>query len=282
MLIINKKINLQQTKFNTISIKNFFLIMPYILFAIVFFIIPIIFILIKPFQSNANLIWIIVDEFIWKKIFLSLGIAIVATLFCTIIAYPFAYLLIFSKSIFQMIIIVLITSPFWLSFLVKIIGLKTFFDICIGYSNSTYGHIFTIIGLVYIYIPTMILTIFNVLKEIPKNLIFASHDLGQNSFWTFIKIILPYSKYGFLSGFALVFLSSMTTVIVPQFLNNNNDSGMIGTIISNESDQSLINSVAISRISAISLITCAITLFFYFFIVYFPKLIFTVKKKIKR
>ena len=166
--------------------------------------------------------------------------------------------------------------PIWLSFLIKIIGLKTFFDVCIGYSNSTYGHIFTIIGIVYMNLPFMILAIFNVLDGMPKNLILASYDLGQNWFKTFIKVIFPYTKVGFFSGVSIVFLSSITTVSIPQFMNNNNDGFMIGTILISESERGIINSIAASRISAISLITTVSALFFYFFIFILPQMIFKI------
>ena len=174
--------------------------------------------------------------------------------------------------------------PIWLSFLIKIIGLKTFFDVCIGYSNSTYGHIFTIIGIVYMNLPFMIIAIFNVLDGMPKNLILASYDLGQNWFKTFIKVIFPYTKIGFFSGVSIVFLSSITTVSIPQFMNNNNDGFMIGTILISESERGIINSIAASRISAISLITTGSALFFYFFIFILPQIIFKIfqRKKLEK
>ena len=166
--------------------------------------------------------------------------------------------------------------PIWLSFLIKIIGLKTFFDVCIGYSNSTYGHIFTIIGIVYMNLPFMILAVFNVLDGMPKNLILASYDLGQNWLKTLIKVIFPYTKVGFFSGVSIVFLSSITTVSIPQFMNNNNDGFMIGTILISEGERGIINSIAASRISAISLITTVSALFFYFFIFVLPQIIFKI------
>lgn len=268
--------------------KKFLFVLPLILLLICFCVIPLFFIFIKPFQNNLDLTWIVVNKFIWQKILLSLVLSLIATFICVIISYPFCYLLIFNKAkIFKTIAIILITMPIWLSFLIKIIGLKTFFDICIGYSNSTYGHIFTIIGMVYMNLPFMILAIFNVLDGMPKNLILASYDLGQNWFKTFIKVIFPYTKLGFFSGISIVFLSSITTVSIPQFMNNNNDGFMIGTILIAESEMGIINSIAASRISAVSLITTISALFFYFFIFVLPRLIFKVfrqknLKKIKK
>lgn len=262
--------------------KKILLVLPLILLLIFFCFIPLLFIFIKPFQNNLNLTWIIVNKFIWQKIFLSLILSLIATIICIVISYPFCYLLVFNKAkIFKTVAIILITMPIWLSFLIKIIGLKTFFDICIGYSNSTYGHIFTIIGIVYMNIPFMILAIFNVLNGMPKNLILASYDLGQNWFKTFIKVVFPYTKIGFFSGMSIVFLSSISTISIPQFMNNNNDSSMIGTILITETERGIINSIAASRISAVSLITTISALFFYFFIFVLPQIIFK-QRKIKK
>ena len=253
--------------------QKFLFLLPLILLLVFFCFIPLFFIFIKPFQNNLNLTWIVVNKFIWQKILLSLFLSLIATVVCIVISYPFCYLLAFNKAkIFKTIIIILITMPIWLSFLIKIVGLKTFFDICIGYSNSTYGHIFTIIGIVYMNLPFMILAIFNVLNEMPKNLILASYDLGQNWFKTFIKIVFPYTKIGFISGASIVFLSSISTISIPQFMNNNNDSSMIGTVLITESERGIINSIAASRISAISLITTISALFFYFFIFILPQM----------
>ena len=257
--------------------KRFLFVLPLILLLICFCFIPLFFIFVKPFQNNVNLTWMVVNKFIWQKILLSLVLSLISTFACIIISYPFCYLLIFNrKKIFKTISIILITMPIWLSFLIKIIGLKTFFDVCIGYSNSTYGHIFTIIGIVYMNLPFMILAIFNVLDGMPKNLILASYDLGQNWFKTFIKVIFPYTKVGFFFGVSIVFLSSITTVSIPQFMNNNNDGFMIGTILISESERGIINSIAASRISAISLITTVSALFFYFFIFVLPQMIFKI------
>ena len=128
-------------------------------------------------SGDVSLNWTIMNGFIMGKIGLSILLALSATIICVLLAYPFAYMMAFNKSkSFKAVLVVLITAPIWSSFLVKLIGLKTFFDVCAGYSNSTYGHIFTVIGLVYIYIPFMILPLYNVLDDMPKNLVFASQD----------------------------------------------------------------------------------------------------------
>ena len=178
----------------------------------------------RSFTSTSSgpmyLNWSYLSGFVWWKILQSLYIAVASTVLCIIIAYPFAYFMSFNtrSKLAKSIVVLLVTAPIWMSFLVKIVGLKTVFDTINGYENSTYGDIFTIIGLVYIYLPFMILPIFNVMNDMPKNLIFASKDLGRGSAATFFNVVLPYTKTALSSGITLVFLPALTTVAVPQLL----------------------------------------------------------------
>lgn len=263
-----------KTRFN----KRFLLTLPYIIMSLVLFIGPLIMVMIKSFlptdSGSMVLNWSVIDGFVIGKIFLSIGLALAATAICVVLAYPFAYMMAFSNSKnFKTIVIILVTAPIWSSLLIKLIGLKTFFDICNGYSNSTFGHIFTVIGLTYIYIPFMILPLYNVLEGMPKNLIFASQDLGQNGIKTFIKIILPYTKTAFLAGITMVFLPAVTTVAVPQFLNNATNGATIGDIIVTEGEEGLISDIALARSSSLSLVVSIFIFVIYGFIVFLPKLI---------
>jgi len=264
--------------------KKLLLTLPYVLMSLVLFIGPLIMVIVKAFlpttSGGVGLNWSVINNFVFGKIFLSIGLALAATAICTVIAYPFAYLMAFSKSKnFKVIVIILITAPIWSSFLVKLIGLKTFFDICAGVSNSTFGHIFTIIGLVYIYIPFMILPIYNVLNDMPKNLIYASQDLGQNIVKTFFKIVIPYSKTAFYAGLTLVFLPAVTTVAVPQFLNNATNASTIGDIIVQEGEEGLISDIALARSSSLSLVVSLFVLGLYVIMAGAPKLVKFVQNK---
>jgi spermidine/putrescine transport system permease protein len=142
-----------------------------------------------------------------------------------------------------------------------LVGLKTFFDLCAGHDNSTYGHIWTIIGLVYLYLPFMIMPLYSVLNDMPRNLVLASQDLGYSSVNTFFKVVIPYSKTALMSGITLVFLPALTTVAVPQFLNNNNDGSMIGDIITDQGQQGLTSKIALARASTLALVLSLVMLF---------------------
>lgn len=264
---------------STKKTKKILLIVPYALLCLIFLAVPLILVIINSFIGDVGASWMVVNSFVWQKILLSIVLALIATIICIFISYPFAYFIAFSKyKIWKSIVVILITTPVWSSYLIKIIGLKTFFDLCLGFSNSTYGHIFTVIGLIYIYTPFMILPIYNVLNDMPKNLIFASQDLGHNYFSTFIRVIFPFTRNAFFAGITLVFLPAVTTVAVPQFLNNNTDSSMIGDIITQEGEQGLISKIALTRASVVSLIVSIISLLLYSFIAFIPKINQLVRK----
>jgi len=240
--------------------KNFFLILPYILVALVFIIVPIALIFVKSFMptSAGSVVenWNFVNSFIWLKILKSFIVAILATIISVVIAYPFSYFLAFDvkgKTV-KMLAVLFITAPTWMSFLVKIIGVKTFFDFINGYSNSTSGDVFTVIGLVYIYVPFMIMPIYNVLKDMPKNLIYASKDLGRGAWSTFINIVIPYTKNALISGLTLVFLPCLTSVSVPQFLNSSSSGSLIGDIIMEEGQLAQTSDISLARASTLALI----------------------------
>lgn len=258
---------------NAKKTKKLLLIIPYAILCLFFLAVPLILVIVNSFIGDISTSWMVVNSFVWQKILLSIVLALIATIICVFISYPFAYFIAFSKyTLWKPVVIILITTPIWSSYLIKIIGLKTFFDLCLGFANSTYGHIFTVIGLIYIYTPFMILPIYNVLNDMPKNLIFASQDLGHNYFSTFVRVVFPFARNAFFAGITLVFLPAATTVAIPQFLNNNTDSSMIGDIITQEGEQGLISKIALTRASVVSLIVSVISLLLYSLIAFIPKI----------
>ena len=260
------------------SHRNFFLILPYLLIVLVFIIIPIILIFVKSFTpTSAGGIaqnWNFVDIFIWEKILKSFVIAFVTTIVTVLIAYPFSYFLAFEfkGKITKTLAVLFITAPTWTSFLVKVIGVKTLFDFINGYQNSTSGDIYTVIGLVYLYIPFMILPIYNILKDMPKNLIYASKDLGRSEWSTFIHVVVPYTKAALISGVTLVFLPCLTVVSVPQFLNSSSSGSLIGDVIMEEGLLAQTSDISLARASTLALIV--------FMLIVVGLLIYLLSKKI--
>jgi len=264
--------------------KKFYLIFPFLILSILFTLVPLILIIVISLtpSNSANISenWNILNPTIFEKIFKSFYIAISATFFCVIIAYSFSYILLtFKSKTLKRLLFSLITMPIWLGSLILLISLKSFLDKIGNSLNSTYGDIFSIIGIVYLYLPYMIIPIYNNLEGLPKNLINASKDLGRNNFVTFFKVILPYSKNALISGIVLVLLPAISCVAIPQFLNNSNNGQLIGGIIMDQGIQGIEPSVdgvqpgiALSRACVLSLVVSFFMLIMYILIISIPKL----------
>lgn len=280
----NKKSFSSNIKFT----KRLSLIIPFVILIVVMVIIPLIYVFIitlMPTDSGSvNDNWSILDGTIFWKIFKSVYISIASTFFCILIAFPFCYFLSQCKSkLFKSIIFSVITTPMWLGSMIILISLKSFMDTVNGALNSTFGDIYTIIGIVYLYLPFMMIPLYDSLQQLPKNLINASKDLGRNNFVTFFRVILPHTKTALISGITLVLLPAVTVVAVPQFLNNNNDGGLIGDIIIDQGGQALDSEIALARACVLSFVVSILMFGCYGIIVLAPKLyIKFIKNKSKR
>ncbi|MDE6893759.1 MAG: ABC transporter permease subunit [Malacoplasma sp.] len=271
------------------TFSRFLLLAPYLIITILLIVIPLILVFIKPFQptvdsaTNESIAisnnWSFLGATIWEKIGLSFLVAIIVTIVCVIIGYAFAYFLSLSKSLpAKIFAISLMTSPMWISFLIKLVGLKEIFDFINGQANSTYGLIYTIIALVYVNLPTFILTIYTFLNTIPKNLLEASKDLGKNCVQTFFQVILPYTKNAVFSGITLIFLPTLTTAGVTQFMDNSNNGELIGSILLDKGLEGTASQIALARVATLSLVVCLIILVLWSIAVLIPKSIKHYKK----
>jgi len=280
----NKYYSFKKTSLKDSNFRNkLLLIIPFIILTSILVVIPLILIFILAFIPTGGLntseLWSFMSgSYIYMKILMSFFVAIVATIVCVLLAYPFCYFLSSAKNqVYKSVIIFVATAPIWTSFLVKLVGLKTFFDLCFGYANSTFGNVWTIIGLIYLYLPFMLAPLYTTMCNMPKNLINASYDLGRNGLQTFFIVVVPYTFTALISGITLVFLPSLVTVAVPTFLNNANDGSLIGDIIVEEGSNGNGNSVSLARASALCLVFMAILVFFYA-IFLIGKKIYTKKK----
>lgn len=261
------------------KLKNsrFLLLIPFGILSLVLVIIPLIIVIfyaLSPVENySVNVNFQVFNTTTLQAIWRSLWTSILTAVICLVIAYPFSYFLSFHKSkLFKTLIILIVTAPIWSSFLIKLIGLKTILDILNGGSNSTFGLGYNLLGLIYLYLPFAILPIYNVLNQMPRNIVYASQDLGYNPFSTFWLIVIPYTKAAMMSGVIMVFLPSFSTVAVGQFLNNNNGQPTIGDINYAQGLQGLDSPIALARASAISLVISLIMFFCYGLIVLVPKI----------
>lgn len=164
-----------------------------------------------------------------KALGLALLLAFACTVICLILAYPLAMIL-SSANINQSSFIVLIfILPMWMNFLLRTLAWQTLLEKngvinsilqflhlpALNIINTPYA---IILGMVYDFLPFMVLPIYNVLVKLDKDMVNAARDLGANSVQTFLQIILPQSLPGIISGITMVFVPALTTFVISDLL----------------------------------------------------------------
>jgi len=185
-------------------------------------------------QLNAtleNYVFIITDSYYISSFINSLQLAFFSTILCIIIGYPIAYYIATSSHNLRNILLILIIIPFWSSVLLRVYawkiilqgnGVINIFLIYLGIIDEPlhllYNQYAVLIGVVYTYLPLMILPLYGFLVKFDLKLIEAAHDLGSKKISTFYKIILPLSIPGILAGSLLVFIPVVGEFIIPEML----------------------------------------------------------------
>ena len=149
---------------------------------------------------------------------MSFTIAIISTAICLVIAYPLAYVLARSTWKKKYVLLMIFIMPMWINFVLRITALRELLDL-IGLLG-TQNYLNTIIGMVYDFLPFMILPLYTTMLKIEESLYEASADLGAGGFTTFQRVTLPLSMPGIASGITMVFLPSMTNYVVSDMLGN--------------------------------------------------------------
>ena len=143
----------------------------------------------------------------------SLKLAVITTLICIAVGYPTAYVMAKLKPNSQAVAVLLITLPMWINMLVRTYAWRGILSY-IGMSGEAKVYV----GMIYNFLPFMILEIYTSLSKIDPNLIVASHDLGADDGETFRRVILPLSLPGVVSGITLVFLPAVSSFFIPKLL----------------------------------------------------------------
>ncbi len=166
----------------------------------------------------------------FKTIVQSLFISIMSTIVCLVIAYPVAYIIAKSKLRNKSGLLLLFIVPMWVNFVLRVNALKELLE-WIGIYNKAEWNIFnTILGMVYDFLPFMVLPIYTTIIKIDNSYIEAAKDLGASNARTFIKVTLPLSKAGIMSGVSMVFLPSMTNYVISNYMTFNHTK-IIGSFI---------------------------------------------------
>lgn len=205
---------------------------PYIFWSVLFIIAPLIMVVYYAFTDNTGAFTLeniaAIPDYT-STILLSILYGIAATAICLVIAYPFAYFLSKLKLSTQSIMVLLVMLPMWMNFLIRTYswmtilgdtGIINSFLNAIGLESvqliNTGGAV--ILGMVYNFLPYMILPIYSVLSKMDNSLIEAAQDLGSNRFQIMKKVIIPLSLPGVLSGITMVFVPCVSTFYITQKL----------------------------------------------------------------
>lgn len=150
-------------------------------------------------------------------------ISLLSTVVCLLIAYPVAYIIAKSTLKNKSVLLLIFIVPMWVNFVLRINALKELFVWLGTYNKSNGWNIAnTVIGMVYDFLPFMILPIYTTIIKIDNSYLEAARDLGSTGAQAFVKITLPLSKHGIISGISMVFLPSMTNYVVSNYLTFRN------------------------------------------------------------
>lgn len=204
------------------AIKNFRLTRsvfsyPYILFMLLFVVTPLVLIFVNAFIANgkislANFLELFRDGTSLKTLGLSFLVGIVTTIACILIGYPVSYIL--AKKASGKFLVLLVILPMWVNFLIRTLATRAIFqamDIRLGLGT-------VIIGMIYNYLPFMIMPLHTTLSNIDKSYGEAASDLGADTVTVFFKVTFPLSLPGIISGITMVFIPTISTFAISQLL----------------------------------------------------------------
>ena len=196
---------------------------PYFLFLLLFVVFPIVIIAVYSVTDKDwnftpdNFLMIFTRAEAMTAIVKSVGVGMVATAFCLLIGYPVAYFLSQKKGKRGATLMTLFILPMWMNFLLRTLAMRGIFD----FLQLTPGYFTTMFGMVYNFLPFMILPIYNQLCKIDKSYLEASKDLGANTATVFLKTVVPLSLPGVFSGITMVFMPCISTFVISDMLSRN-------------------------------------------------------------
>ncbi|MDE6505266.1 MAG: ABC transporter permease [Clostridia bacterium] len=201
------------------------LCIPYAVFLVLFVIAPLFVIVYYAFTNGegnftfANFVGFFSSTNTLGTLLYSFLLSIVTTLVCLIIAYPTAYILARSNFKKKYVLLLLFILPMWINFTLRITALKEILSVIEG-NLAAYPFFNSVIGMTFDFLPFMILPLYTSLLKLDNSLLEAAADLGGNKFTVFLRITLPLSIPGIVSGVTMVLLPSMTNYVVLDMLYN--------------------------------------------------------------
>ena len=261
---------------------------PYVIWMALFVVAPIIMVVIYAFSASVG--GFTLDNFAkmgtYTVVFTrSFKLALIATAICVLIGYPVSYKMSKEGPRFQRLAMVLIMLPMWMNFLLRTyswmailenngllnqlfrkIGLIALYNNIFGTDISFFRMINTqgavVLGMVYNYLPFMILPIYSVIVRLDHSLIEAARDLGANSVQVFRRVILPLSLPGVLSGITMVFVPSVSTFAISKMLGGGTEM-LLGDLIEQQYMGGAYNpylGAAISLVMMVIVVICMVVM----------------------
>lgn len=200
------------------------LCIPYGVFLVLFIIVPILLIVFYAFTDENG--YLSFNAFInffssWTKInvlFISVFIGMLTTIFCLLIGYPLAYFLADKRINKNAVLVTLFIAPMWINFVLRTGATKDLLN-WLNIGGGKYPYLATIIGMVYNYLPFVILPLYTTMLKMDKSQIEAASDLGANPFQVFTKSILPQSVPGIISAILMTFMPTMSSYVISDALS---------------------------------------------------------------
>lgn len=223
--------------------KNFSkLIYPYVLWMIIMIIVPMLMIVLYAFTVKGNdvltlqftfdnFLRFLSDDIFPGVLWRSLNMAFVTTVFCIAVGYPTAYFMASQKPNSAALMVLLMTLPTWINMLVRTYAWKGILTWL-----GTSGEFNVYVGMVYNFLPFMVLPLYNTLLKIDNDVLEAARDLGANNLQTFLHVTFPLSIPGIISGITMVFIPALTTFVISDLLGGGKIL-LIGNVIEQEFKQ---------------------------------------------
>ena len=227
--------------------------LPTIVYVLVFFVIPLGFVVANSFATrtrsgrtelrdfNLNAYSRLGDDIITTVAWRSLWMALVATLLCLLLAYPLAYFISTRNPAVRNLMLVGVMIPFWSNFLIRTYAWRVLLDsdglvtqaaqaVGLGDGRILFTSNAVILGLVYGYLPFMVLPLYAAIERIDWNLVEGARDLYASGWSAFRRVVWPLSKPGVVAGSILVFVPSFGAYVTPAILGGNKE-GLLGSYI---------------------------------------------------
>ena len=216
--------------------------LPYFIFLVLFVVLPLLLIVLYALQDASghftlsNITKFFTDKDALGTFALSIEVAIENTLICILLGYPAAYILSDKKLNRSAVTVVLFILPMWINALMRTLATAELFNM----AGVPLGKGTLLFGMAYDYLPFMIYPIYNVLLKMDKSYAEAASDLGATPVQVFGKVTLPLSMPGIFSGILMVFMPTVSTFAISEFLTNNKIK-LFGTIIQENINSSMWN-----------------------------------------